>query len=679
MYADVPMFLAVEFKGYEDDDGNDPDKGGKPINISGPYIFELKIAKVSIAIDDTGSIYEFECPIGASEAYADFNFKVPKDMYVQGKTIEQMTQNLEDNIKKFKEDNLKEELIHDEIVFDLSQLKNELGNTSLVDGSNRDNRNAAEQVNRLINAESKGIKTKEDFDKALEDNPESLDGGITVESAGWGTEQQINIKEGTSMNQFFTTMLVMNDSFLDSISRKKAFRDPVIDESGLDLNQTFTKWYKIEAHIEYLEFDERRNKYAKKITYTPIIYETRNDKATISVGEEKSNEEQVKRHVQNLKIKKAYHYLYTGLNDQVLSADIQYNAGQVLLAPPGAGKLGDLSQNPNSPSANIPPDKDLSGLDDKAKIAAAQSDFDRQIKNGNFRDQLQQDLGYDNKQMKEFLEDKERRNAAARAIAFTNYGKQPTGNQTSGSSGTQDIDTSYKPEGSGYIYSADLIDDEGGSEIIIGELSSYAQKQRAKNSTTAVKNAADSGENSVEPKESVMFGPSIVSTSGDTSDGTPAATLFGYMYNNINDTSILIDLGLKVRGDPYFLGQQISYLDARKPTKKMSGLEEYNQQEEKKEEGMVYNSNSDNFFLFTMQTPRVRDPDYTDEDANTGYMSQAGTAYFISGIYRIVSVSCNFNGGMFTVDFDKAPKLTSVPLSKFKLTGDGVNYGGGND
>jgi hypothetical protein len=42
-------------------------------------------------------------------------------------------------------------------------------------------------------------------------------------------------------------------------------------------------------------------------------------------------------------------------------------------------------------------------------------------------------------------------------------------------------------------------------------------------------------------------------------------------------------------------------------------------------------------------------------------------------------VSCNFNGGMFTVDFDKAPKLTSVPLSKFKLTGDGVNYGGGND
>ena len=29
---------------------------------------------------------------------------------------------------------------------------------------------------------------------------------------------------------------------------------------------------------------------------------------------------------------------------------------------------------------------------------------------------------------------------------------------------------------------------------------------------------------------------------------------------------------------------------------------------------------------------------------------------------------------MFTVDFTKAPKETSLPLSKFKLTGDGVDY-----
>ena len=129
-----------------------------------------------------------------------------------------------------------EEEYHVEILFDLSQLKNALGNdTSIVSGSNRARRKDAEQVNRLMNAESQGVKTKEEFEKALEDNPDSLDGGVTVESAGYGTAQQINMKEGTSMNQFFTTALVMSDKFLDMTSRKKSFRDPVIDEEGFDL------------------------------------------------------------------------------------------------------------------------------------------------------------------------------------------------------------------------------------------------------------------------------------------------------------------------------------------------------------------------------------------------------------------------------------------------------------
>ena len=69
-----------------------------------------------------------------------------------------------------------------------------------------------------------------------------------------------------------------------------------------------------------------------------------------------------------------------------------------------------------------------------------------------------------------------------------------------------------------------------------------------------------------------------------------------------------------------------------------------------------------------MQTPRVRDPNYDDEDENTGYMKKAGTAYFISGVYRIVSVTCSFGGGEFKVEFEKAPKETSLALSKFDMT-----------
>ena len=35
---------------------------------------------------------------------------------------------------------------------------------------------------------------------------------------------------------------------------------------------------------------------------------------------------------------------------QILSADISYNAGQLLLAAPGGGYMGDMSTNANSPN-----------------------------------------------------------------------------------------------------------------------------------------------------------------------------------------------------------------------------------------------------------------------------------------------------------------------------------------
>lgn len=674
MYADVPMFLEINFQGYEDDI-DDADGGGKPVHVAGPYIYKLMIAKVSIAIDHYGSDYEFECPVGSADAYSDFHYKLPKDMSVQGDSIESMTQYLQDGIKKYKEDNLTEEDIHDEIVFDLSQVKQVIKNTSLVEGFNRGNRKNAEQVNRLINASSQGVKSKEDYEKLLEDNPDSLDGGITVESAGWGSEQQINMVEGTNMNQFFTTMFVMCDDFLEDLSRKKNFRDYTITEEGLDLDQTFVRWYRIDADVEYLEFDERRMKYARRVTYKPVIYETSG--VPVSAAEANATPKQVTKRIREMNIKKAYHYLYTGLNDQVLNADIKFNAGQILLGAPGGGKMGDQSTNPNANIPNIPKNQDTTGKTDEAQRASDQSSsvsaFKEQISNDpGFQKRLQSDLRMSDDEFKDFKKDKERVNETAKAMAFTNYqqgkrGLQPSGNKSSGGGGTgaEDgpIDTSYQPEASGFIYSADLIDDAGGSETVIGQLS---QSSASANTINAVQAAAE-GKNCIEIFPTYTYGTHAVSTSGDTSDGTNAATLFGYMYQNANDAAILIELGLSVRGDPWYLGPPKTRIEAMKPVKPRKAGEEYEDSPDMSEDGIVF-SGADNYFLFTMQTPRVRDPNIEDEDENSGYMTKQGTSFFISGVYQIVEITASFSGGEFKVDFDKAVKESSVPLSKFDMT-----------
>ena len=53
---------------------------------------------------------------------------------------------------------------------------------------------------------------KEDFEKALEDDPDSLDGGVDVNKRIFANNR-INFKEGTDINRFFTTLLVMNKNF----------------------------------------------------------------------------------------------------------------------------------------------------------------------------------------------------------------------------------------------------------------------------------------------------------------------------------------------------------------------------------------------------------------------------------------------------------------------------------
>jgi len=687
MYADVPLFLAIEFKGYHSniDQEDDPLQDGKPVisndaslnEIAGPFIYKLQIAKVAVSINSTGSTYDFECPVGSSTAYSDEYFKLPKDLKVQGNDIIELTQDLQDQLKRYREENLTGEEYHDEIVFDMSQVQKVLDDLSVSSSGVK----AAEEVNRLINAQEKGITSLDEYKKALEDDPDSFDGGVEA-GTDWLANQNINMKEGTSLNQFFTTLLVMCDSFLDRISRKKVFNDPEIDENGLDLNKTFTKWYKIEADITHAldstggaEFDRRRGKYAKKVIYKPIIYDTANANQQVSNAENNLSESQTTKRVKEMSIKKAYHYLYTGLNDQVLSADISYNAGQVLLAAPGGGYMGDISTNANSPTMNVETGADLSGKTTKAEVAAKQQDpggILKSLKNdASFQGRVKQELGLTNSEFNDLMASEARQQNLAEAILYlSNEGKDPLGYRLT-QQGSVDFPVdapppnpkavNYKPEPSGYIYSADLLEDYGGSETVIGELQGQQALQLLQGA------ARNDKEIDTTARPKYNYGQHVVATGGQTNDGTPSATLFGYMYNNVNDASILIDLNLKVRGDPWYLGEPMSYADAR-AKRNAQGNEAATAPERSQDKYIVYGG-GDNYYLFTMQTPRVRDPDVDIEDNNTGYMARQGTAYFISGIYQIHAVTANFSGGLFDIEMTKSSKVTSLSLSKIDITG----------
>ena len=394
-----------------------------------------------------------------------------------------------------------------------------------------------------------------------------------------------------------------------------------------------------------------------------MMYDTANELTMTSSVEAQPGGENVKSRVKEINesknLLKAYHYLYTGLNDQILNADIKFDAGQILLLAPGGGKMGDMSTNPNSTAPTAEQAADEKAKDQKAEREGKQLDVSgvkQALKNDPSLRQRLKDKGVATQEDLDRMDndDKLAGDFAKTAVYLANNGKDPlgfkdqlVGKDASSNSPTESDDQrsgggikTYKPEPSGFLYASDILADAGGIENVIGENQSLTTLRQAANKSPSAEDEDTS------PIVKTDNSKSIVTDGSATNDGTSSATLFGYMFNNVQDAAILVNMDIGLKGDPWYLGEPTTYEEARTGRSYTGSLEKANRS---KPEGVSYDFD-DNYFLFTMQTPRVRDPDIDEEDNNTGYMDKAGTSYFISGVYMISRVSTVFNGGMFTCD-----------------------------
>ena len=75
----------------------------------------------------------------------------------------------------------------------------------------------------------------------------------------------------------------------------------------------------------------------------------------------------------------------------------------------------------------------------------------------------------------------------------------------------------------------------------------------------------------------------------------------------------------------------------------------------------------DNCFWIEIRSPITYDPDFTDEDSdqNSGYWRYDGVSRTFSALYRMISVTNNFSGGMFTTDINAVrTKIDATNLDK---------------
>ena len=112
---------------------------------------------------------------------------------------------------------------------------------------------------------------------------------------------------------------------------------------------------------------------------------------------------------------------------------------------------------------------------------------------------------------------------------------------------------------------------------------------------------------------------------------------------------------MEIKGDPFYLGE---------PNRTTS---QFNTSPAAYPDGStpdwIDTTRSENYIMFEMQTPRLFDYDVDNDDNNTGYWTPAGTAYFISGMYKAKTVVSSFSGGLFTQELDLY-KIVPIRLSQ---------------
>ena len=697
--GDCPLFLEINFMGRTADPTIE-DNGGQPVVTSGifsgkeqnlgPYIFPLEIVSINLEITESGTVYDFETVVVDDLYVADRFYRVREAMTITGSTIYEMLKDLEDqwNARAAKNKDKPTEQIS-------FGLENDTVPGLAIADQSLDILDTAENLNKVINKDfNEAADTKDGKEEAqtkrenkvdVEKNPET--GKITLD-----------IKENITMDRILGILLSMNKEFMIKSSRSEDPTDP--KKENADPTKPIM-WYRIEGTMEYLDYNAKAKAYGRKAFMLPETYLTPKTDIALFPWEIETNNnltpDETKIRVNQMNVKKAYEYIFTGRNDQILGVNLSYKEGLALLLPPERGMLGDISLNAKNilNSSPVPKNEKMAaeGLDDLKEAAEGGNFFDKlkQLKNdlnkgsgmlekfgqaaqavlgatGNgaftdsdIKDLIQNTNGKSAERLKTLLEDKT--NAQKVADALTD--KKNTTNQANVVTQT-DI---FTPGSSGFIYGGDLIGENKYTEQLNEKGKKFKGQSTApasgggSGSPTKTEEAGKSAGSAIaeimkkdEEKAVNQKGQERYSTSFANVGTTKGIknNLFTYLYDQHQAVDFLMRLDLTVRGDPYWLG--------REPQPEGDNLRPVGQNSSTSDS--VVNESTDNFFLFSLNSPRLYDPNTEDEDYNTGLWIKEGdgTSYMLSGIYRVKQVLHKFNNGRYEIDIESV-KETAISLS----------------
>lgn len=677
--VDFYMYLDIAFNGYKSDP-NDNEEGGEIVQIVDTITYKIKAKKITVKIDNTGSRYDFEFVIASTTGYADNVFKLSQQIILEAGTIQEAFDDLEKKYNEQLKQSATQYEVSDRVKFNTTALLKSSGSPPGTVGAATDLYIKDGTLPNPKNSQNVESGTRVNFPPPPETEKEQRRSAATASTAGRSPEAnvpkiKIPLSADDSLYKIAFTILGMNKEFQRLTGRKTDLDNP--GNNDVKPDKTFVVWYDIHCEIKNIKWDNKRGAYAKEYIYTPyLVKDIRSDIALTTKEFDHLKETDslqgsslqrpltalATKRLQDLyasgALSKSYFYIFTGLNDQIINLDINYDQGIALLMPPKGGMIGDFSVT-SAPSLNnsAPINKDLT-LGDQLEAAKKSANLDslvnvfKQIKglatniNG-----LATSLGKSVQEIQNAITDTTGNTARALASSLDGATLNSTLRTFGASEGGDPLSVpgpatqitvenkgSYSPEVSGFLYSDDFVV-PGGSITAEQIESAGLMALDAKGAAVVVPHA--------QPISKSLPSP----LSGMTSDG-PASMLMGYAYRSRNMSSFLMTIDLTLRGDPYWLTRINT--EGFKP--------------EKASRDTTHNPPANGtkyYFLLTIGSPSKFDFNLEDEDNNTGYWSDGRVSGTFSGLYWPQKWKNKFNNGIFTTEI-KANKEISVPLQWVK-------------
>lgn len=142
------------------------------------------------------------------------------------------------------------------------------------------------------------------------------------------TKQDFPVSAGTNIIQLIDRVIQKSEYVYNQVKEVQAAREQRADAEQRNDNrgvreaeETLRKykqlnWYKIIPQVDIGEFDIKRNAFAKKVTYSIKTYKVANA----------YHPEFEKSRIKKSKISRSYNYLYTGLNQDIIDVDIDFDS-----------------------------------------------------------------------------------------------------------------------------------------------------------------------------------------------------------------------------------------------------------------------------------------------------------------------------------------------------------------